>query len=609
MCGIAGIISLNERQFVPEVAQMVSVLQHRGPNAQTVEVLAGCTLGHARLSIVDLKGGNQPMFSANKKHCIVFNGEIYGYKHLRDLLSIEYNFTGNSDTEVLLALYQKQGIKMLEQLPGAFAFALWDTENKQLFCARDRFGEKPFYYAISSSGNLVFASEIKSILASGLIKPVIDLNSVAHYLRKLHVHPYRTAYSNIFTLPPGHFLVFKNHQLRIDSYYKLPANQLQISLPDAITEFKRLLISSVEKQLVADVPVSAFLSGGLDSTSIVTIASKINPEIETFSFGMGSINEVPTAKNTAALLGVKHTELHAENFDIADLLLKMNQVYDEPFADSSNIPSYLIAQEAAKYTKVVLTGDGGDELLGGYSFWYQPLLKLKKQIESENSLYFFSYFMLKTIANRFRNVYRPIHFFDNKLNCLNDWKKEGLLKFHTGHTGFFTGEEIEKLMVGKALIHEPIVKFATNNSPDDAMKLDIINYMPGDILTKIDRASMANSLELRAPFLDKDLANFCISLPYTLKISDKENKILLRRAFEETWIPEVRAGRKQGFGAPVSTWLQLPKVQELIRFYLTDKNRKIFNFLNYSEIKRYLKQNDYRLWILLVLAIWFEDKS
>jgi asparagine synthase (glutamine-hydrolysing) len=291
MCGIAGIVNSHglDASARSRVGRMVESLRHRGPDGSGVEVPGSCAvLGHARLAIVDLAGGAQPMRSSDGKITVTFNGEIYGYRGLR--AATAYPYATESDTELLLAMYAAAGPEMVRRLPGMFAFAIWDDREKSLFGARDRFGEKPFYYALTHDGSFVFASEIKAILASGLVDPVLDLESVAHFLQKSYVHPHRTIYANVSTLPPGHCLTFREGKVSVEKYWTLPELRGRMSLEDAAEELGRLLRAAVAKQLVADVPVSGFLSSGLDSTTIMAIAAEQNPDL---------ISRTPSPKRTS----------------------------------------------------------------------------------------------------------------------------------------------------------------------------------------------------------------------------------------------------------------------------------------------------------------------
>ena len=607
MCGIAGIIKKNAIDCEKTVRLMTDQLIHRGPDGEGFAVFQNAVLGHRRLSIIDHSTGGQPIFNQKKDTAIVFNGEIYGYKNIKkDFL--QYQFQTSSDTEVIIALYEEYGRDFLDKLPGMFAIALWDEKTQTLIAARDRFGEKPFYYAFGKNNELIFASEIKAILATELIEPIISKESIAHYLHRLYIHPTKTIYENIHTLPAAHSLIYKNGEISISRYWNLPETDKTISLEEAIPKFRKLFEEAVRKQLIADVPVGAFLSGGLDSTSVVAIASKLSPKIKTFSFGYeGTKNELHFAKMAAEKYETDHYELHDQDYDIAELVLKMADIYDEPFADSSSISTYLISKLTKQHTKVVLSGDGGDELLGGYG-WYRSLLSMsgKEIISFPGKVLFMR--ILSQIALR-TNYKNKIQLISKTRGLYYNKHYKNIFSAHQASNVFFKKEEIKKLGIDD-LISKSIPSWKLSNTVDDAMRSDIEDYMPGDILSKIDRASMANSLELRAPFLDKNFAEFAISLPCQLKLNSFEDKIIMRRAFEESWPEVIQKRSKLGFGAPIHIWLKKPKVQKLVEEYLNDPHKKIYNYISFKKSKKYLKREmnykNYKIWILLNLSIWME---
>ena len=602
MCGIAGIVAENAAEYLQTVKKMTDTIAHRGPDGDGHYVYGRCVLGHRRLSIVDLDGGHQPMFNHTRSIGIVFNGEIYGYKKLRD--ETQYNYQNESDTELLIALYEQQGSAMIKSLPGMFAFSIWDEEKQALFCARDRFGEKPFYYAFGKNSELIYSSELKAILSTGLIEPVLDEESLAHYLKHLYVHPQKTIYKNVFTLPPAHTLEYSpiTKQLKIERYWQLPSINQNITLADATEQFTQLLDEAVKKQLVADVPVGAFLSGGLDSSTIVALASKYKEGIKTISFGFGdSINELPFAREIAKKYNTDHIELQQTEADIANLLLKMQDIYDEPFGDSSNIPTYLLSMLAKEHLTVILTGDAGDELLGGYGS-YKILLEMMKGNKTPQAIIPMLKFALKVSSKLGLGI--------NNLKydaAICNTKYKTLLATHTQRYIYFDDKEIE--MLGLTKVAKPKFSFFPNNTPDDAMLADIEDYMPGDILVKTDRAAMASSVELRAPFLDVDFAEYCISLPYTLKVSSTSDKIILREAMGQLWTENIRKRKKHGFGAPVNHWLQIPAVAKLKNEFLLDKNNPMYKVLEYEACAPYFNKNNYHTWILLTLAIWARKHS
>ena len=592
MCGIAGIAQKGVQKHDKEVRAMIAHLAHRGPDATGFHASESCTLGHARLSIIDLATGTQPMSDENA--VVTFNGEIFGYQDIRRRLS-SYPFKTNSDTEVILALYATQGENLPKHLPGQFAFALWDKREQKLVCARDRFGEKPFYYAIGRTGEFIFGSEIKAVLASGLVDPVLDRDSLAHYLKHLYVHPTKTIYKNIHALPPAHLLVWKDRKVSVECYWNFPLTDTSVSLADAAEKLHTLLDRSVQKQLVADVPVGAFLSGGLDSSTVVALASRYTDRLKTFSFRFDTErDETPFAREIAERYGTDHIELTQKHHDLGNLLKTMQEVYDEPFADSSNIPTYLLSEAARKHVTVALTGDGGDELFGGYAHWYRPLLAMQS-LGKQPSILSVAKLYLQARANSARRT--------EYLGARFKKKFSSLLHAHENQDIAFD----DHMLASLANIPLPAT-FESNGAQtlDDVMRADLQNYMPGDILVKIDRASMAHGLELRAPFLDKEFAEFAISLPWQLKISKEGEKRIFREAFSELWTEGVRTRVKQGFGAPVSRWLAEPSVART-KEILNDPRARVFSLLSFQKTRPHVSANDQRTWSLLVLALWAES--
>ena len=590
MCGIAGIITPNARNYTEEIQKMTRAIAHRGPDAEHHEFSENAALGHRRLSIMDLsETGKQPMFSNTRKECIVFNGEIYGYQNIKKDFA-NYPYRGSSDTEIILAMYQKKGKGLLRELPGMFAFAIWDEEKQQLFCARDRFGEKPFYYAFGKNGEFIFASEIKAILASGLIAPKINDEALYHFLQYGYVSTYQSIYSNIFTLPPAHFLTYSNGNISVERYYEIPKNELGISLSDAKEEFTSLLKNAVQKQLVADVEVGSFLSGGLDSSTIVAMVNEFKDKQTTISFGYsGEDSELKFAEEIAEKYKTNHIEIYENHGNIATELLKVSPFFDEPFADMSYVPQFKICEAAARHLKVVLAGDVGDELFGGYSF-YRVENQLKNHFSYNNILYKFG---LKQFG-KFR---------ETSYLTKENIKHKNILDFHQNSVrNFFSAKEIAELGIN-AKYHQQYSFKANPHSLNDIMRTDLEKYVPGNMLVKSDRMAMANSLEVRTPFLDKDFAEFCIQLPENLKLDSENDKIILREAMGNYWTETIRNRHKQGFGSSVEKWFEEKSLMELSDDLLKNRSSKVFDFITFSAAQKYLNK-DKKHWNLLQLALW-----
>ncbi|MCB0696724.1 MAG: asparagine synthase (glutamine-hydrolyzing) [Chitinophagaceae bacterium] len=605
MCGISGIVARDTSRYRDAQERMVKSMYHRGPDSNGIYNFDNCTLGHNRLSIVDLVSGDQPMLGKESRTGIVFNGEIYGYKSIREQL--QYDFATTSDTEVILALYQQYGTDMLDRLPGMFAFGLWDNEKQSFFAARDRFGEKPFYYAITANNELVFASEIKAIIASGLIKPEIDAAAVSRYLSYGYIGPVKTIYKNVHSLPPAHYLTFSNGSLHVERYWNYPTTTTEnISLSDAAEKFEALFTDAVKKQMVADVDVCAFLSGGLDSTSVVSVAHKVNPQLKTLAFGYkNEVSELPYAKMAADMYKTDHHELFEEGANFEDLFLKLPDIYDEPFSDSSAIATYLICKSARRFGKVALTGDGGDELLGGYTWWYKPMLEeiALRGAGSIKSGFAFAMAVSEKIKEK------------AKLSTGRDWRnrysgiqRSKLYPTVAESAAYRVVDRSITTRLGLPGIESLDCFWQQDNTINDAMKVDIANYMPGDILVKTDRAAMANSLELRAPFLDVNLAEFCISMPGNLKIDDKADKILLREAMGKYMPEKILKRDKQGFGVSRTHWSESTKLQKMYGDFVHDKQSALYNILPYKETSELLADKPELIHQFFVLAVWANKK-
>lgn len=606
MCGISGIIANTAERYLSIQNDMVECMRHRGPDGNGIYSFSNCLLGHNRLSIIDLVSGDQPMLNERGDIGIAFNGEIYGFHAIRQRL--EYNFKTTSDTEVIIALYERYGPELIKHLPGMFAFGLWDDKKQLFFAARDRFGEKPFYYTVTADHELIFASELKALVGNKLVKPQIDPTSVARYLSRGYVGPVNTIYKNIYSLPPAHYLTFQNGELNINRYWTFPSTtQENLSLSDAADKFEGLFTEAVKKQMVADVEVCAFLSGGLDSTSVVKAASAVNPALKTIAFGYkGELNELPFARIAAEAYRTDHHEILEEGVNIEDLLLELPHIYDEPFSDSSAIPTYLICKAAKKFGKVVLTGDGGDELLGGYTWWYQPLLQDIAERNSGNMRAAFVIAMATAEKAKEKLSGRNSgRLWRDKFQGVKSAKQYATV-IEAAESRFAQDNMFKTL----GLPGVPAFKsfWKEDGTINDAMKFDIADYMPGNILVKTDRAAMANSVELRSPFLDVELAEFCISMPGNFKTDGKVDKILLRESMGKYWPKEIQNRGKQGFGIKRGHWKDSPRLQKMYQDYLYDKSSPLYNILPYTESMELIKQNEAIAFNMLILSVWVSQK-
>lgn len=608
MCGINLYIHKDHGPKQNSVERMNDSLTHRGPDASGILQLGSCCLGHTRLSIIDLTTGSQPMSSADNRYHISYNGEIYNFRELRrELETLGHHFRTTSDTEVILMAFDVWGSNCLDRFRGMFAFAIWDSRASQLFCARDSFGEKPLYYAITPDRAIAVSSEIKGLLASGLIEPELDMTAIDAYLAFGYIPPDRTVYANVHTLPGGHYLTWQDGKIDIIRYWQPCFAKCSMDTQEASEHLHTLLERAVERQMVSDVPVGAFLSGGLDSSTIVALMQQQSSQpIKTFSVGFGQwINELPYARTVARRYGTDHYEVDLGTPAVAELLDRMAEVYDEPFADTSNIPTFLLSEFARQQVKVVLTGDGGDELFGGYA-WYPPLAAAER-MNCSYPAWVALRIMSKVLRDRMpglktmsvaaglsarypdawsRCLMSNMHFKEYERNSL--WGKRA--------------NDTERYLSGEAFHPASIVK-----GIDRGFHFDLTSYLPGDILVKVDRAAMANSLETRAPFLDRDVAEFAMSLPADLKATEKETKIILRRACSHLWPEELHGLKKQGFGSPVNIWLALPEVKKVTDRIFADGShlRKLLPGVH----ERHGQGCDYQTWILLTLGLWLEKRD
>jgi len=584
MCGIMGIVGKEAKIGDSRLESMLFSLSKRGPDDKGILRFPSCTLGQTRLSILDLSGGKQPMKDNSKNIAITFNGEIYNYRELKkDLENSGHKFSTKSDTEVILKAYLKYGPDCPKFLDGMFAFAIWDEDKKTLFVARDRFGEKPFYYAFDDSGNFIFASEIKAILASGKIKGEIDPQALDVYLTLMYIPPNMTVYKNIHVLPPASSLIFKNGKMEIKKYWELEKKPIAISYEDAKEEVKRLLKNSVENIMVADVEIGTMLSGGVDSTLVTHLAQQFSSfPVKTFSVGYGDyINELPFALEASQKIGTDHHTLQTTENMFTDLF-EVSKYLDEPHADSANLAQYLVSKLASSKVKVALTGDGADELFMGYG-WY------------------FRQWNLSWKKNPIQKLW-PSPF--------QDYLKMAQV---------FTPEEKKKLWKKQpdksTYLPEEILK--ADSSPFQKMNdYDLFFCLPGQMLSKVDRTGMMNSLETRCPFLDRHLAEFVYNLPIEYKRDKKGGKLILKDILSETMPKEFVYRKKQGFGGPVKQWLKSDTFKNKISEIFLQKEARVYSFFNADYIKKIINDfyqgNDakyYKIWTLMCLELWLEFHS
>lgn len=593
MCGIAGF--LHRRTFHVETSkaiatEMIEAIKHRGPDALGVWADDFVAFSHARLSILDLSdAGLQPMVSSSGRYVLVFNGEIYNHNEIRaDIKKINFsnNWRGSSDTETLAEAIDAFGfVEAVQKINGMFSIAVWDRREQLLHLCRDRLGEKPLYYGWVGTGlkrSFVFASELKSILKHPLFEKNINQNSLGSFMRRGYVPDPNCIYQGIYKLLPAHHItlsqrnLFENLLPTSKPFWSLPSvAQLGVASSDTYSvegiseKFGSLLMGAVRKQMLSDVPLGAFLSGGLDSSLIVSLMQEqsIKP-VKTFTIGFedNNYNEAPFAKSVSDYLGTEHFELYVNQRDALNVIPLLPKIYDEPFSDSSQIPSFLISHLAKEHVKVVLTGDGGDEVFGGYNrylavegLWksMQGLpLSLRKNIASIISI--FPEERLNCMAKHLPILNKYSNFGEKLKKAGGAIQQDTVSDLYNYFSSQWYDSAVMKSPVKDLLIHDAFLskEFLDFDNAQKMMLVDSLTYLPGDILTKVDRASMANSLETRAPFLDRDIVEFAWQIPQKFKISKGQGKWIMRQQLFKR-VPETIFDRpKMGFGVPIGNWLK-----------------------------------------------------
>jgi asparagine synthase (glutamine-hydrolysing) len=608
MCGITGSVGFNrENDYIDK---MVLALKHRGPDAGGVWKDELCSLGHRRLSIIDLsENANQPMVSHDERFVMVYNGEVYNFKEIAAELKMPMKTS--SDTEVILEAFAKWGTDFVNRLNGMFAIAIWDKARKQLFLFRDRIGIKPIYY-FHQGEKFAFASELKSLLAHTEISDSVDVNrkAVYHFLHVGYIPQPLTIYNRIHKFPQGCYGVFREGEFEIRSYWK-PEEQIKPELLKdedvAYDQLHELLRDSVRKRLMSDVPYGTFLSGGIDSSVVTAIARSVSDEpLNTFSIGFSDarFNESVHAKRIAECLGTKHHEFILEEKDAINILPELNDIYDEPFSDSSAIPTLLVSQMARRHVTMTLSGDGGDELFMGYGAYrwaqrlHHPFWKLMKRPVTT---------ILKQGNNRMKRA-----------AWLFDFNHQTNLQSHifSQEQYFFSVREIihlwpeindfEEVQLNSG--HEHHRKL----TPSEQQALfDLKYYLPDDLLAKVDRASMYHSLETRVPLLDYRIVEFVLNLAPDLKLRNGQTKYLLKKILYNYVPSEFFSRPKQGFSIPLARWMRAEMkdyvFEHLHSFALNQMLERDVNTIN--SVKQWKEGNDLfynRVWLLVVLGRWLE---
>jgi asparagine synthase (glutamine-hydrolysing) len=628
MCGIAGWANLdagNDSQNHGEAVlhSMCERMKHRGPDSEGVWLDESVALGMRRLSIIDLHTGEQPVYSEDKQIVVVMNGEIYNFREVRkELENKGHKFETQTDTEVLPHLYEEYGEAMVEHLNGMFAFALWDKRRKKLLIARDRFGEKPLYYGVFD-GKLIFASEPKVLLQNPLVKAEINLDALRQYLSFDYVPAPHSIYKNINKLPAAYLLTLEKSEIKTRRYWNLTfhKNGSTPTLKEASEQLKELLADSVRMRLVSDVPLGILLSGGVDSSTVAAFATQFSTEkVKTFSIGFeeDSFDESKYARQVAEHLGTEHYEDKLSVEKAADLIGEIGTWLDEPMSDGSILPTFLLSRFVKKYVTVALGGDGGDEIFAGYPMYFgHKMARVYNAIPR-----FLRSGLIEPIVNNLPVSTKNLSF-DYKAKRFVAASKYDVVTRHHSWFGSFSIDEQNNLL-GKDILAQAsndiykgakdLLKITDGETEIEQMQfLDMNFYLAEDILTKVDRASMAVSLEVRAPFLDSRVAEFAASLPLEYKLKGSKGKYILKKAVEDLLPKTILQRPKKGFGIPIAEWLK-NRLNPLLRDLLAPDRLKKQGLFNADFVQKLIKEHETgaashhkQLWTLLVFQLWYDN--
>jgi len=607
MCGIIGKISkkkINFKKFI----RMRDTLIHRGPDDEGIYLNQeeNVAFGHRRLSIIDLSlQGKQPMSNEDGTIWITFNGEIYNYKTIKeDLLRKGHIFSSSTDTEVIIHGYEEWGIEVLYRLRGMFAFGIWDDKKKELFLVRDRLGIKPLYYYYDDD-KFLFASEIKAIVEDETISRKINPNSLSYFLKYTYIPAPYSIWENIFKLPPGHYLILKNNQKTIKKYWDLKMSSSKVNEEMCLKNIEELLKIVIEYRFVSDVPVGVLLSGGLDSSIVTSISSEIKEELLSFSIGfdLEAYNELEYARIVSNKFKTISIEKTLDSSKMKEFVDQVLYYFDEPLGVSSIFPTFLLMEATSNHVKVALSGDGGDEVFGGYT-WYYDYLKIEKynffSILSKLINKLFKKLMPNPKNNFLKRIKRRIRYL-----ALNDFNRYKELT-----TPRFEDKEIKKLFNDKfSQTYENkniFLEYGKNGlkTIKDVQFLDINTFLSDCILVKVDRASMAYSLEVRVPLLDHFLLEYMMSLPPHLIFKNHELKYLLKQIAKKRLPHEIIYRKKKGFSAPI---VQLGFIDDNIQV-LSDSSAVrdgIFEQGFINMMIRSKKLNYAKLWLLILFELWY----
>ena len=623
MCGIVGIVNNNLRSADREVVERMNrCIAHRGPDEDGFYIKENVALAMRRLAIIDLAGGQQPIFNADRTKAIIFNGEIYNFQQLRaDLEKRGHKFYTNSDTEAIVHLYDEFGADCVQHLRGMFAFAIWDENDKSLFVARDRVGKKPLLYSHQPNGDLIFGSEFQAILTHPSVSREVDYEAIDSYLSYLCVPAPQTAFKSIRKLKPGHWLRWKNGEIETERYWQPDfSRKIKVSEAEAEEETLRILRESTRLRMISEVPLGAFLSGGVDSSVVVALMAEASEKpIKTFSIGFEEqdFSELKYAKRVAEHVGAEYHEFIVKP-DALEILPTLVEHYGEPYADSSAIPTYYVSKETRKYVTVALNGDGGDESFAGYerhaamriaeTYHRLPEVLRKTLIETPINLIPTS----EIERSRVRDVKRFLQAAslpktERYFRWMSTFNREAKKDLYTENFS----REIANNNPSQ-LLEKWFVKANGSGILDTTLLTDQMTYLPNDLLVKVDIASMANSLEARSPFLDHHVIEYAASLPENIKAKKTETKSFLKKIAARLVPREVVYRRKMGFGVPIGKWFR-GEMKDFARGILLSEKSLNRGIVRSEMIEKYVREHTnaerdhaFQLWTLLMLELWFQ---
>jgi asparagine synthase (glutamine-hydrolysing) len=621
MCGICGKLNFDGRPVGETlIRRMEDVLFHRGPNGRGSYVQGPIGLGHRRLSIIDLSSGDQPMSNEDGSIWIVFNGEIYNFPELtRELQARGHRFKSRSDTEAIVHLYEEYGVDCVKRLRGMFAFALWDGRERRLLLARDRVGKKPLFYRLAAD-SLAFASEIKAILQDPTVPREMNVQAMHDYLTYQYVPPPATIFKGINKLPPAHTLVWEQGQVRIERYWDLYYTpKLKLSEEEAGQRLRELLRQAVRMRLMSEVPLGALLSGGIDSSFVVAImAEMMDQPVKTFSIGFAErdFNELPYARIVAERFATDHHEFIVRP-DALAVLPELIWHCDEPFADSSALPTYYVSKITRQHVTVALNGDGGDESFAGYlrylGFRIVQLYQLLPRPLRERAIGGILA-ALPSLSVRPGFWHRLARLNEISLAPAAELYAQSITIFNKDRKFALYSPALQDELRGQNSLDYMFHYFGNDHATelvDQMLYSDIMTYLPGALLVKMDRMTMAHSLEGRSPFLDHELMEFAASLPADFKLRGRTLKYLLKRAGEGILPQEILHRGKQGFGVPLNYWFR-GELRDFLQEVFAAPRLVAEGYFNGESLTRILREHiegradhSYRIWTLLCLELWY----